>query len=101
MAVAQKQDIFKRLMWFSYDDAPLAWVPISVDRVKEIIELNKKGESPALVDESAELVAVEAPAYGNVVGQDSLTRFDNKGGGNRRKKKRNKPFNRNDRRPKA
>ena len=101
IAVAQKQDIFKRLMWFSYDDAPLAWVPISVDRVKEIIELNKKGESPALVDESAELVAVEAPAYGNVVGQDSLTRFDNKGGGNRRKKKRNKPFNRNDRRPKA
>jgi cell fate regulator YaaT (PSP1 superfamily) len=99
IAVAQKQDIFKRMMWFSYDDAPMAWVPISVDRVKEIIELNKSGVSPTLIDETAELVAVEAVAYGNVVGQDSLTRFDSKGGANKRRKKRNKPFNKNDRRP--
>jgi cell fate regulator YaaT (PSP1 superfamily) len=99
IAVAQKQDIFKRMMWFSYDDAPMAWIPISVDRAKEIIELNKRGESPTLIDETLELVAVEAVAYGNVVGQDSLTRFDAKGGANKRRKKRNKPFNKNDRRP--
>lgn len=100
IAFCQKQDIFKRLMWFSYDDSPLAWIPISVDRVNEIIELNKKGVSPALIDETAELVAVEATPFGNVVGQDSLTRFDNSGG-RRRKKKRNKPFNRNDNRKKG
>jgi len=100
LAICQKQDIFKRLMWFSYDDAPLAWIPISVDRVNEILELNKKGKTPALIDETRELEAVEATPFGNVVGQDSLTRFDNSGG-KRRKKKRNKPFNRNDNRKKG
>lgn len=38
----QKTDIFKRIMWFAYPKDN-NWIAISVDRVNEIIELNKKG----------------------------------------------------------
>jgi cell fate regulator YaaT (PSP1 superfamily) len=38
----QKTDIFKRIMWFAYPKDN-NWISISVDRVNEIIELNKQG----------------------------------------------------------
>lgn len=41
----EKTDIFRKLMWFSYKDEN-TWHPISTQRVKEIIALNKKGETP-------------------------------------------------------
>ncbi len=100
-AVAIKQDIFRRLIWFAYDDAPGAWIPISVDRVLEIMAMNKRGEKPESLEETAvELVEVK-PEYSNAVGQDSLTRFDSNRPANR-KKKRKKPFRKNnaDRPPK-
>jgi len=93
-AIGLKQDIFKRLIWFALDDAPGAWVPISVDRANEIIEMNKKGEKPeALEGEVVELVE-KKPEYSNTVGQESLTRFDAKKT-NTRKKKRRKPLRKN------
>jgi len=41
----EKTDIFRKLMWFSYKDEN-TWHPIPAKRVKEIIALNKKGETP-------------------------------------------------------
>ncbi|RZJ80750.1 MAG: hypothetical protein EOO47_06560, partial [Flavobacterium sp.] len=41
----QKTDIFKKLMWFSYANQE-DWIPLKVDRVKEIMAMNKKGEKP-------------------------------------------------------
>jgi cell fate regulator YaaT (PSP1 superfamily) len=98
----QKTDIFKQLMWFSFADDN-TWIPLGVDRVKEIAEMNKKGETPEdLKDYAAileELEGVEKSFdYENVVGQDSLTRLDDKG----KKKKnnnRNKSRNRNEKSP--
>jgi cell fate regulator YaaT (PSP1 superfamily) len=98
----QKTDIFKQLMWFSFADDN-TWIPLGVDRVKEIAEMNKKGEKPEdLKDYAAileELEGVEKSFdYENVVGQDSLTRLDDKG----KKKKnnnRNKSRNRNEKSP--
>ncbi|MFM6975267.1 MAG: stage 0 sporulation family protein [Sphingobacteriaceae bacterium] len=91
----QKTDIFKKLMWFSYPDDE-NWIPLAANRVKEIKEMNKKGEKPEdlndLAIEVAAAPAVKVLDYENVVGQDSLTRLDN----NRRGKKNN----RNNRRPK-
>lgn len=83
-------------MWFSYpnDDA---WIPLELDRVKEIQQLNKKGTKPAELKvisiEAASAPVRKAPDYENVVGQDSLTRLDE---ANRRKKKSK---NRNKNRP--
>lgn len=75
-----KTDIFKGIMWYMYEDSsggsPVA---LEKDRVQEIIEMNENGKQP----EDLKLFAVResAPkkeAYSNVVGQDSLTRFDKK-----------------------
>ncbi len=48
MAMAQKTDVLKRMMWFSYIDQP-TWIPLPVDKVKELMEMNSRGEkAPAL-----------------------------------------------------
>jgi hypothetical protein len=88
-AFHQKTDIFKRMMWFSYVDEPGAFIPLEVDAVKEIYGMNKKGVFP---DDLKSFIYTEEEEeiehdYENVVGQDSLTRFDNK----KKKKKRKKP----------
>jgi cell fate regulator YaaT (PSP1 superfamily) len=58
-AFHQKTDIFKRQMWFSYEDSPSVFVSMTVDRVKQIAEMNKQGVQPeALVEE----VKIKAPA---------------------------------------
>jgi hypothetical protein len=93
----QKTDIFKKLMWFSYpnDDN---WISLDIARVKEIQKLNKEGVKPEYlkieIAEEDKPVVQKTYDYENVVGQDSLTRLDNKGGKNRknnRNKNRNKP----------
>jgi len=90
----QKTDIFKKLMWFSYPNQE-DWIPLKVDRVKEIMAMNKKGQKPSnLKDEAVELAAPvvieKVHDYENVVGQDSLTRLDEKRNKNNRNN-RNKP----------
>lgn len=92
----QKTDIFKKLMWFSYANQE-DWIPLKVDRVKEIMAMNKRGEKPSnLKDEAVELktttVVEKVHDYENVVGQDSLTRLDEKNKG-----RNNRNRNRNDR----
>jgi len=61
---------------------------VSVDRVKEIVKLNKKGVKVDQLVTEKEVVAKKAPDYENVVGQDSLNRFDKKDNPNKRKGKR-------------
>ncbi|MEJ6981154.1 regulatory iron-sulfur-containing complex subunit RicT [Pedobacter sp. P351] len=88
----QKTDIFKRLMWFSYPKEE-NWIPIEISRVKEIQKLNKEGIKPEdLRDEAVELQTASVAKvldYENVVGQDSITRLDERKSGNKKKKKRN------------
>jgi hypothetical protein len=92
-----KTDVFKRLMWFSSGrDSIGKVVMLSVDKVKEIIELNKAGNRVKKIED--EVVMPEtAPeiGYSNVVEEGSLTRFDEKSGKrpSKRRKKR-KPSNR-------
>lgn len=95
LAFFQKMDVFKKQLWYSYKDNPGAWIELSLDRVKEIIELNSSGKSvPALEDFVVQKVEAVVADYENVVGQDSLNRFDNKGGGSKKKKRKNKNKNR-------
>lgn len=90
----QKTDIFKRLMWFSYPQEE-NWIPVPIKHVREIHAINKSGEVVPDLGESKVLDtnAVKAFDYENVVGQDSLTRLDERSA-NRNKKNnnnRNKP----------
>ncbi len=90
-----KTDVFKRKITYSTSKHLAAnLVVLSVERANEIIALNKKGEKVDVMeveekDTSKEELVV--PDYQNVVGQDSLTRFDK----SKRKKKRNKNRNKN------
>jgi cell fate regulator YaaT (PSP1 superfamily) len=93
----QKTDIFKKLMWFSYPREE-SWIPIKISRVKEIQQLNKDGVLPADLVELVEVEKIPAKVldYENVVGQDSLTRLDERSRTAKNKKKnrnKNKPGN--------
>ena len=89
LAFFRKMDIFKRKIWYSYVDEPLKIIELNLERVLEIIEMNKKGKKPQdLMDYMEIKEVVKEPDYANVVGQDSLTRFDTP---KRRKKKKRKP----------
>jgi cell fate regulator YaaT (PSP1 superfamily) len=80
-AVVFKMDIFKRLVYLLPLDEPGASpVPISVEDMQELMAMNERGEVP---NSLAEFVIEQEPdevdaLYANVVGQDSLTRFDEK-----------------------
>ncbi|WPU94291.1 regulatory iron-sulfur-containing complex subunit RicT [Mucilaginibacter sabulilitoris] len=91
----QKTDIFKKIMWFSYPREE-SWVPLPISKVKEIQQLNKDGVIPADLGEIVEVETQPAKAldYENVVGQDSLTRLDERSRNNN-KKKNNKNRNKN------
>jgi hypothetical protein len=79
-----KTDVFSKIMQYSSSPTMAAnIVSIHADRVREIIALNKQGiKVDSLVGEGDS--KEKRVDYENVVGQDSLTRFDRK----KKKKKR-------------
>jgi cell fate regulator YaaT (PSP1 superfamily) len=85
----QKTDIFKGVMYYTFFDEPDQFIPVPNFRAKELIEMNRRGEKPDVLIEKVkeEKVAVKAPDFENVVGQDSLTRFDKQKSGNKKRKK--------------
>jgi cell fate regulator YaaT (PSP1 superfamily) len=93
-AGCQKIDIFKGLMWFAYEKDGINWHKLTVSQVNDIIEANKKGREVSSLEEySSELIDTNSKReFENVVGQDSLTRFDapkqRKGRNRKRGKKR-------------
>ncbi len=100
LAFCQKTDIFKSTLWFSYKEDPANWHVLSKEQVNEILEKNKKKEKVASLEEYAVEHIIEVkPVFENVVGQDSLTRFDkpkhSKKSRNRNKKRNNNNQNKN------
>lgn len=91
-AYFQKMDIFKEILWYSLPDERNEWVAVGLSDVKKIMEMNEKDEKPEdLKHFDANKPSENIPAYENVVGQDELTRFDNKGtSSNRGRNKRRK-----------
>lgn len=87
-AMYVKTDVFKQEMWYAYDGGSgTTLVPLGPDRVREIIRLNKEGKKPADLKEFVAPEKAVEPDYGNVVGQDSLNRFEHIF----KKKKKNRP----------
>lgn len=82
-----KTDIFKREITYSTDKSvPANLTTIDVQRAFEIIAMNKAGEKPLkLQREGEENEKAQFKEFGDIVGQDSLTRFDNK----KKKKRKN------------
>ncbi len=92
----QKTDIFKKIMWFSYPREE-NWIPMPISKVKEIQQLNRDGVIPADLGENVEVETkpVKILDYENVVGQDSLTRLDERRNNSNNAKKKNKNKSRN------
>ncbi len=101
-AYHHKTDIFKRLMWYNFDKNSMEnLTEIPVDRVKEIIEQNKKGiKVDALLTEKyiPKITVPKSPDFQSSAGEDSITRFDNKSrrqGGSNNSNRNHRGGNRN------
>ncbi|WP_139925836.1 regulatory iron-sulfur-containing complex subunit RicT [Hymenobacter sp. DG01] len=71
----QKTDIFKRKMWFAVR-GDNNWVVVPTERVREVLELNKRGEKPESLLAPA-LEEEKAPEVTAIV-EGSLERLDDK-----------------------
>ncbi len=91
-AYHQKTDVFRRMMWYTFSkDGVSSLIPVSVDRVKEIIDLNKKGTKAKSLTEPIAGEAVKKNLdYSNPIGGDSITRFEDPNRDQRKKKKKNR-----------
>ncbi len=93
-ATLQKTDIFRKIMWFGFV-AENTWYPLNVERVNQILLLNREGKKPANldIDVLAEKIPVETL-------NSDLARMDQKFKGKSKKRKKKKsggggPDNRN------
>lgn len=91
----QKMEVHKGIYWYSTErNSSINLTAVSVARVKEIQELNRKGIKPdrlILVEESFDT----APVSEDILKNDSITRFDTKPA---RDKHRNQPQKKKNRR---
>ncbi|WP_152285935.1 PSP1 domain-containing protein [Flavicella marina] len=84
-----KMDIFKGLLWYASKEEGYKWYKLTLEQVNEVIAMNKRGEkAPSLEELESETVAPTKIEFENVVGQDSLTRFDKPKSKNKRRKKK-------------
>lgn len=91
MAYSLKVDILKRMMWFVYEGKS-TWIPVHVDRVREIIELNKqgkKGDDLADISEGSRAMMKALDAE-DIISENSLTRMEDRDRKDRNRKKRKK-----------
>ena len=93
IAKLQKTDIFRKIMWFGYDDEN-TWHPISIARVNEILKLNKQGKKPD------SLLEDDVPGREEATINSDLERMDNKfktksKKRNKKRKNRNNRFKKN------
>lgn len=91
LASLRKIDILKGTAWYCYEKS-FDWIPVNVERVNEIIALNKAGKTPPTLSDTAlgAEVAFKTLEYkDDLLGDTDLTRMDdkNKKGGNRNKGK--------------
>jgi len=94
-AFLQKTDIFRKRMWFAFR-GDNNWVMLSTERVREVLELNKKGEKPDMLL-PARLQEEVAPAVSTLM-EGELDRLDDQiKGGKRSKRKRKERPDRPDR----
>ena len=97
VGVCQKIDIFKGHLWYAYKGEWMNWHLMTTEQANEIISLNKAKKPVSSLEDYAHEEKVEAPekVFENVVGQDSLNRFDRpnqkKGRNKSRSKKNNNP----------
>lgn len=94
-ASLQKMDIFNRKLWYAYFNEPGEWHELAVDDVKDIIKAEKTNNPVECLEDFVEDKTPDNVDFNDVVGQDSLTRFDKPKRKKRRKKRKPRPQNHN------
>ncbi len=95
-AVHFKTDIFKRMIWYIYEeDKGINPIGLELHQVMAVIDKNKNNVFPDDLKDfefvsPAQKAAAAEPDYANVVGQDSLTRFDKKRPNNNNNRNKNR-----------
>ena len=89
-------DIFKEQLWYAYKGQWMNWHMLSLESVNEIIvKNNNKEKVPSLEEYENESIISKVEktdvAFENVVGQDSLNRFDRSKKSNNKTRKKRKP----------
>ena len=93
-AVCQKTDIFKGHMWYAYEGEWMNWHLITTEQANEIIQINKQKKKVISLEEYTIDVEIDTKTeFENVVGQDSLTRFDKPKRNKKRKSNKNRTKN--------
>ncbi|TDE12456.1 PSP1 domain-containing protein [Dyadobacter psychrotolerans] len=95
VATLQKTDIFKKIMWFGFEK-DTNWYPVAIDKVLEIVELNKNN----IIPESLEILTPQVERSlekGSPKLNSDLENLDRKYSEEqkKKKKKKSKPKNRN------
>lgn len=76
-AFHQKTEVLRNIMWYSYKDNPGHAIPLTKERVLEIMQLNRKKILPDdLIPEMAAETKVESQSEGSGFHEDNITRFD-------------------------
>ncbi len=87
-ATLQKTDIFRKIMWFGYEDDN-NWHPVGISRVREIKEINKKGGKPATLTENETNDSPTSSTNSDLVAMDR--RLYKKDKRKKNKRRKNKP----------
>ena len=86
-----KNDVLQGIMTYALKGEGASFVNVSKERVKEVLTLNNKGQKPEklILKEAIDIPEVNLD-FTNVVGEDDITRFDQKGEKRKKKKRNNK-----------
>lgn len=91
-AKLQKTDIFRKIMWFGFNEDN-TWYPLNVERVNQIIELNRAGKKPANLQDDVLAAKIPVQKLNSDLAQMD-EKFRDK---SRNKKKKKKKGNRENR----
>lgn len=93
-AYLRKTDIFKKILWFAYENES-TWYPLTVERVREIMEMNAAGQMPDALQETTLLDDDEAIENDISIDLERIEeRIKGREDAKRRKKRRKKSKNR-------
>lgn len=89
-AYHQKTDVFKRLMWYSYDkESASESACLAIDTVNEIIEINKKGKKVKNLENFEYVKMAPVIDYHDRADEESLSRFEDQPRENGQQKNKN------------
>ncbi len=86
----QKTDIFKKIMFFGYESEN-TWIAVPVDRVKEVMELNKKNKKPATLLKNENVDSEDTAQALNADLEKLDKKYKRKGHKKKHRKKKNRP----------